>query len=528
MVAQPTATDFGARHLRAKDYHRVFEALPGAHLLLLPDTPRFTILAANAAYLAATGIRQDEVLGHGMFEVFPDNPDDPSATGVADLLASLERVLATQAADPMGVQKYDIPRRDGSGGFELKYWSPVNAPVLGPDGTVTLIVHRVQDVTDYVLLAERSSRHAAQVQMTEARAAVAEAEILRRANETREVNRQIRQANEALRQTETRLEAALAAGRLGAWEVDLATAAFERSSLHDGIFGYATRPMRWGLRDFLRRVIPEDRQQVKAQIRRSVEHGEEWATEYRIRRADNDALRWIELHARPLRGADGRVARLVGVVADFTERKRSQERQQLLLDELNHRVKNALASAQSMAAHTLRGSASLDEARELLMSRLVALGKAQDLLMRNAGGGALLAEVVRQTALPFLGEQAAASRVSAVGPEVVLAPKALAVLHAALHELVVNAVQHGALSAPGGTVAVEWAVHRQGPVPALVIEWIERGGPPVVAPQRHGFGMRLLDRSLAGELRGQIDIDHRTGGLVVRMRVPLSPWVWVL
>jgi two-component sensor histidine kinase len=148
--------------------------------------------------------------------------------------------------------------------------------------------------------------------------------------------------------------------------------------------------------------------------------------------------------------------------------------------------------------------------------------------MRNAGGGALLAEVLRQTMEPFLGEQTAASRILATGPEVVLAPKALAVLHAALHELVVNAVQHGALSTPGGTVAVQWAVHRQGAVPALVIEWIERGGPAVVAPQRHGFGMRLLDRSLAGELHGQIDFDHRPSGLMVRMRVPLSPWVWVL
>ena len=132
------------------DYRALFEAAPGLFLVLSPD---LTIVAASDAYLAATMTSRHEILGRGLFEVFPDNPDDPTATGVSNLRASLDRVRSTLAADAMAVQKYDIPRPAAEGGgFDERYWSPHNSPVLNSDGVLTHIIHRVEDVTELVRL----------------------------------------------------------------------------------------------------------------------------------------------------------------------------------------------------------------------------------------------------------------------------------------------------------------------------------------------------------------------------------------
>ena len=150
------------------DFQSLFQASPAPFLVLQP--PEFVIVAVNDAYLRATMTARDSIIGRPLFEVFPDNPDDPNASGVQNLRASLDRVLATRRPDRMAVQKYDIRRPDASGGgFEERWWSPLNTPVLGPEGRVTSIIHWVEDVTelfrveadrvalDRLLLAERSA-----------------------------------------------------------------------------------------------------------------------------------------------------------------------------------------------------------------------------------------------------------------------------------------------------------------------------------------------------------------------------------
>jgi PAS domain S-box-containing protein len=132
------------------DFRRIFEASPGCYLVLATD---LTIVASSDAYLRATMTRRAEILGRNLFDVFPDNPDDPEATGVANLRASLGRVLAEKRAHVMTIQKYDIRRPESAGGgFEERHWSPVNSPVIGDDGNVAYIVHRVEDVTEMVRL----------------------------------------------------------------------------------------------------------------------------------------------------------------------------------------------------------------------------------------------------------------------------------------------------------------------------------------------------------------------------------------
>ncbi len=136
--------------LSALNYQHFFEAVPGRYLILLPD---FTIAAVTESYLDATNTTRENILGRGIFEVFPDNPDDPSATGVANLTASLNRVLKNKTPDHLEMQKYDIPKPDGS--FEVRYWSPSNFPVLDKNGEVLYIIHSVLDITQIVLAEQK-------------------------------------------------------------------------------------------------------------------------------------------------------------------------------------------------------------------------------------------------------------------------------------------------------------------------------------------------------------------------------------
>ena len=129
------------------DYVAVFQNIPIPALLL---TPGFAIADVNLAYLRAAGRTRDELLGRNVFDAFPDNPSDPEATGVSNLKASLRRVLATGQTDIMPAQKYDVEVADSHGLFERRYWCQVNAPVLGREGQVVLIVHCAEDVTDRV------------------------------------------------------------------------------------------------------------------------------------------------------------------------------------------------------------------------------------------------------------------------------------------------------------------------------------------------------------------------------------------
>jgi len=137
----------------APDFQTIFQSVPGLYLILTPD---FEIVAASDAYLRATLTRREDILGRGIFEVFPDNPEDRTATGARNLRVSLERVRDWKIADTMAIQKYDIRLPDAEGsGFAERYWSPVNSPILGPEETVSYIVHSVADVTEMVRLEQR-------------------------------------------------------------------------------------------------------------------------------------------------------------------------------------------------------------------------------------------------------------------------------------------------------------------------------------------------------------------------------------
>lgn len=182
--------------MQAPDFRALFESSPGLYLALLPDSPRFTIVAVSDAYARATMTRREQILGRALFEVFPDNPDDPQASGERNLRESLERVIATHAPDAMAIQKYDVRRPpELGGGFEERWWSPVNSPVPATDGSLDYIVHRVEDVTDFVLLKQRGVERDKLTDELRLRAEAMEAEVFLRAHEIQLANEQLRQAN---------------------------------------------------------------------------------------------------------------------------------------------------------------------------------------------------------------------------------------------------------------------------------------------------------------------------------------------
>jgi PAS domain S-box-containing protein len=173
-------------------FRALFESLPGLYLVLKPD---LTIVAVSDAYLKATLTERAAILGQGLFTIFPDNPAEAGATGVSNLRASLNRVLATGAADTMAIQKYDVRRPDGE--FEEKYWSPINSPVLGTDGQIEYIIHRVEDVTEFVRA--RPALATADVDTgLQARLERMQAEVFQSTQRVQAANRQLEAANAEL------------------------------------------------------------------------------------------------------------------------------------------------------------------------------------------------------------------------------------------------------------------------------------------------------------------------------------------
>ncbi|UAL09768.1 sensor histidine kinase [Caulobacter segnis] len=315
------------------------------------------------------------------------------------------------------------------------------------------------------------------------------------------------------RRAEERLKFALDSGRMGSWDLDVASKTYEASDLCKA--NYGRRPDEtFTFADLIATIHPEDRPRILAAIEAAIRDGADYDVEYRVVHP-NGELRWLHARGRAAQTADdGGVRRLAGVSLDITERKRAEERQKLLVNELNHRVKNSLATVQSIAAQTLRSNASPEFFREAFETRLIALSQTHDLLTRESWAGASLREVFDVELNAMAGEDRVGFTYQT---DVRLNPKAAVALGMGIHELATNAVKYGALSGPDGRVAVDWSVEDG----VLRLTWTESGGPPVTPPARRGFGARLLERGLAAELSGGVELTYDATGLVCQMALPL-------
>ena len=218
----------------------------------------------------------------------------------------------------------------------------------------------------------------------------------------------------------------------------------------------------------------------------------------------------------PLYDADHRLAGAVNMLIDLTHLKQAHRRQQLLINELNHRVKNTLATIQSIAHQTFSGKTD-EELKQRFEKRLIALAKTHDILTREDWRGADVRELISQS-IEFACD--AGDRATVEGPSVLLPQRAVVPLAMAIHELCINASKYGALTDPTGRIVIEWQFPEGGS--RLKLRWVESGGPPVQAPARRGFGTRLLERGLAHELRADCKLTFQPSGVLFEMDMPLS------
>ncbi|MCI3131006.1 sensor histidine kinase [Phenylobacterium aquaticum] len=315
------------------------------------------------------------------------------------------------------------------------------------------------------------------------------------------------------------LQFALKAGRMGSWELDVETGVYTASDICKHNYGRAADAT-FGFQDLIDAIHPEDRPQMRAAIDAAIAHGSAYDVEYRVILPDGE-LRWIQVRGRAAQTAqDGGARRLAGVSLDITERKRAEQRQQLLLNELNHRVKNTLATVQAIARQTLRGCPNPEDFSEAFEARLLALSQTHNLLTEQNWRSASLMAILAAELRPHGGARDSRFVLDGDG-DMQLNPKAAVALGMAMHELATNAVKYGALSGPEGRVTLRSRRVGEGEDRKLVLEWIESGGPPVAPPSRRGLGARLLEDGLAGELSSVVRLDYRPEGVACRMELPM-------
>ena len=323
-------------------------------------------------------------------------------------------------------------------------------------------------------------------------------------------------AEEALREAQERLATTFETALAGIAEVDKAGRFLRVNQAFTQITGYSREELLE--RDIFDITHPDDEPKEREQFARQVAGGTgQYLDEKRCVRKDGRLI-WVEVLSATVPDAEGGFAYGVRTIVDVTERKLAEEQKKLLLDELNHRVKNTLATVQALAAHTARNATSAEDFRRRFEPRLLALSDAHDRLTRNDWRGCSLVEIVAGELCAHGGE---AARFSAEGPDLVLPPRACLSLSMALHELATNAAKYGALSVPKGRVDVRWSLSGDSRSPASVaLEWTESGGPPVARPDGEGFGSRLL-RVTAAELRARMETDFAAAGFRWRLVMPL-------
>ena len=324
---------------------------------------------------------------------------------------------------------------------------------------------------------------------------------------------------EALAESAARLRLIVEGERVGAFDTDLATGAafwsastFEMMGLRPAPDGIASPDLWEG------RLHPADRERVATERGAATAAGGDWQTTYRIVRGDTGETRWLTTYGRII-PRPGMAPRSVGMIVDVTDEKLAEARQRLLLNELNHRVKNTLAAVQSIARSTLRGQVGSEAATNLFTSRLMALSSAHDVLTRETWEGAGLREIVAGAVRAY--QDDGDNRFQVEGEDVRIAPKTALALAMALHELATNAAKYGALTAETGRVIIRWEARGAGDARRLELEWREVGGPMVTPPGRGGFGSRLLRQGLKSELGASAQLQFEPTGLVCVIQAPL-------
>jgi PAS domain S-box-containing protein len=324
-------------------------------------------------------------------------------------------------------------------------------------------------------------------------------------------------ADVTLEESEARLQEALTAGQVVAFTWEPVTGLSERSENASQVLGLEGNEDTLGRADeFLARVHPEDRARFAAGIRSLSIENPSYSTSFRFIRPDGHEV-WLEETGKAEFDPTGNPLRLKGLSRDITERKRAEERQRMLVRELDHRVKNVLATVSTVARRAREDSGSMDEFLQVFDGRMQSMANAHRLLSRSQWQGVSLADLVHKELAPCVGEGSA----SVEGPDVLLAPEATQPVAIVLHELVTNASKYGALVTRHGRISVRWDWQRNSEDgPRLLLEWVETGGATVIPPGHTGYGTDAIRNLIPHELGGAVDLAFDAAGVRCRIELP--------
>ena len=327
-------------------------------------------------------------------------------------------------------------------------------------------------------------------------------------------------AEQALTERNAQLALAGQTALVGNYAYDVDTGVMQISEGYSAIHGLPAGTRETTLSEWRSRVHPEDVGRIEAfRGQMFASRQKEYNIEYRIVRSDGE-IRWIERRSSISYDCDGRPERVVGVNIDVTDRKRAEERQRILVAELDHRVKNALATVSSMISHTAVGSRSMADFIASIDGRIRSMATTQELLRSGQWDGISLRALIQHELAPYATHQNTQIR----GPEVVLRPEAGQAIAMVIHELATNAAKYGALSTQDGSVSIRWDRRLNGQPHRLAFEWQEMGGPLVVAPEKSSFGMNTIRDLIPYEFGGKVDFTFAREGVWCRVELP-ADWL---
>ncbi|WP_431858503.1 sensor histidine kinase [Azospirillum sp.] len=449
------------------------------------------ILHANNAFAAHAGQPRGALAGRSLAEL--------SATPADELAAYLRRCAATPQPIPGALAL----RGAGAAEARLACEGAAVRGAHGPSGTVLLRCRpHGQAAASFAMLTEKV--HAL----------------------TREVLRR-KDMEAGLRRSEERLRLAVALARLGTWDLDLADDTMivsERCRVLRGLPQNVPVGSPMDRAVFEATIHPADRH-IRAEAIAGILAGEaaDYTVEYRVLHPTDPMEHWVAESGRAA-FEDDMPVRLFGTTLDITEERRAAEHQRLLINELNHRVKNTLATVQSIAMQTLRHTPAPEAFRVAFTSRLAALSQAHNLLTETQWLGAELRTLIELETAPYETtpqETGGQRRVRLSGPPLRIGPKAAVAFGLAFHELATNAAKYGALSVPQGWIEVTWSLaDAGGGERRLEVRWCEHDGPPVAPPTRRGFGSRVIEQGLAYDLNGSIQLAFEPDGVRCAISVP--------
>lgn len=464
------------------DYARVFDVLPSPFMVVDSE---LRYVAANRAYLETVDRTLPEILGKPLFELFPN----PSESGER-LRASFDAVLATGRPDTLAYLPYPIPKNGG--GFENRYWTAIHVPLLNNEGQVAFVMQNTVDVTEFARIRAASTVPFSSLS--------AETRLIERTREAEAANADFRRLFQQ------------APGFFAILSGPNHVFTFASDSYLRLVGGRSV--MGLSLAQALPEVVEQGFVELLDRVfREGYVHQAEGARIMLVRRAEQEPTEsFLDFTYHPIRDPDGAITGVFVQGTDRTETVRAARLQRLLIDELNHRVNNTMATVQSIASQTLRNGSDPAATREVFQARIAALSRAHGMLSERRWHETDIGQLVQEELDAFDSNQ-----VRCVGPVVMVNSKATIALAMLLHELASNAVRYGALSVPEGRLDVSW---REDEHDHLVIEWKEQGGPSVEVPDKRGFGSRLLDTVVVGELGGQLDLQFEPTGLFARLSIP--------